>query len=176
MRLRRVGLALGLALALAVTTCGGPGSAYFPQPEATQVKGPATAGGQSLMGIVDLAAHAGDRVEIKGLTLTGADRQAVEPYVIRLRETGGGIGGTDGDTFGDGLSFDDYGKPLPGFVFTSDDGDVQVVGVFKSPDEARIEFTNALLRFAVNGGADQEETFPASGVVCFADPRPSACE
>ena len=100
--------------------------------------------------------------------MTGADRQAVEPYVIRLRETGGGIGGTDGDTFGYGLSFDDYEKPLPGFMFTSDDGDVQVVGAFHSPEAARIEFTNAVLRFAVNGGADQEQTFPASGVVCLA--------
>ena len=45
-----------LAATLVATACGAPGSAYFAQPEHTQVKGPATAGGQSLVGIVDLAA------------------------------------------------------------------------------------------------------------------------
>ena len=54
MRLRNVARTLGLAVALAVTACGGPASAYYAQPETTQVKGPATAGGQSLVGIVEL--------------------------------------------------------------------------------------------------------------------------
>jgi hypothetical protein len=165
-----------LALAILAVSCGGPGSAYFEQPESTLVNGPATAGGQALVGIVELAARPGDRVELKGLELTGADRGAFKPYVLRLKETGGGIGGTDGDTFGDGLSFARYARDLAGFVFTSQDGDVQVVSAFRSARKARLSFTGAVLLFSVNGGAGQEELFPAAGVLCFDSPRPAACD
>lgn len=128
------------------------------------------------IGTACIAARPGETVVLQSLTLTGVDPSAVSGHVLARGETGrGGIGGVDGDTSSDGLSFAKLPKPIDGAVPTADMGPVQIVAEFVSRTRARLESSGAVLRFTVDGWWPGEQSLPASGAVCFDSPRPAGC-
>ncbi len=105
------------------------------------------------IGTACIAARPGETVVLQSLTLTGIDPSAVSGHVLAMGETGrGGIGGVDGDTSSDGLSFARLPKPIDGFVPTGDMGPVQIVAESASRTRARLESSSAVLRSTIDGG------------------------
>jgi len=140
------------------------GAPCFAEPATTQLAGPATVGRPTHIGTACIAARPGETVVLQSLTLAGVDPSAVSGHVLAMGETGhGGIGGVDGDTFSDGLSFARLPKPIDGVVPTADMGPVQSVAEFASRTRARLESSDAVLRFTVDGRWPGEQWPPAFG-------------
>ncbi len=155
--------------------CSGPTAAYFSAPNSARISGPASVGRPALLGAANLAVQPGDSVELESLTLDGPHVGKYTPYVVRLAETGGGIGGMEGDRLASGASFSEVAHPLAGYRLSGADGQAQIVLSFTADHPERIDFDRLTLRFRVNDGGAQEQSFPLGGAVCFDSPRPDRC-
>jgi hypothetical protein len=152
-----------------------PSESYFAPINGIDIGGPGRPGVQSLLGIADIRARGGDTVELVSATALGASAADVSSYVLRLSETHGGIGGIQGDTFGDGLSFAAYAKPLAGFTFSAADGEIEIVLRLTSRQPGHVAFSSVDLTFRVNGGTERVQRLPTAGTICFGNPPPSSC-
>ncbi|HEY3522714.1 MAG TPA: hypothetical protein VGK63_03335 [Candidatus Limnocylindrales bacterium] len=167
-----LGLGLGLAVALiALASCSTAGAAYFPQPDATTITGSARVGERALVGVADLVAADGDRVELIGVTpvnLGGSPR--VSAWVVRRRDLGGGgIGFTTTRGLPSALDFASLARPLEPFAFTSADGPIQVVLAVESSEAGAVTFDGVRVSFRV-AAAEWTQTFRTSAAVTFESP------
>jgi hypothetical protein len=171
---RRLNLIFGALVS--VVACSATRSSYFGAQSDVRISGPASVGNQALIGAANVVVHSGDTITLEQVTLDGASVGTYTPYLIRLKETGGGIGGLEGDVLSSGRSFSRLAIPLAGYRLSASDGETQIVLSFSSDHPRRIEFNGLALTFRVNDGDEQAQDFPVAGAVCFGSPRPDRCD